>query len=119
MRHKILGALLVGAISVTPAISQNSNDGKSRKLIVYNQGNIQIITFNGAPTRTNSWGPDLMPGTGKIRPGRARMFNLDDGQGSCLYNLRAMFADGTVVSMQNADICGAIAAGDGWVTSNQ
>ncbi len=106
-------------LSVTGTLAGNSNDGKSREIIVYNQGNIQIIAFHGAPAKSNSWDPDLMPGIGKIRPGKARKFDLDDGKGACVYNLKALFAEGSTQDMRSANICEAIAAGSGWVVSNQ
>lgn len=121
MRIFTTAATLTAALFILPftgALAGNSNDGKSRELIVYNQGNVQIIAFHGAAAKTNSWGPDLIP-FGKIRPGKARKFSLDDGMGSCVYNLKAMFADRNIQVMRNANICEAIAVGSGWVVSNQ
>lgn len=113
-----LPVLLFSTLLTTEALAEGkSKDGKSRVLTVYNTGKLPVIRFNASPSNSKSWGPDLMP-LQSIRPGKFRRFDLDDGKGSCVFDLMAVFADGNVQVMEKGDICKAIAAGNGWMVSN-
>ncbi|MHA6262605.1 hypothetical protein ACXYMO_05345 [Arenibacterium sp. CAU 1754] len=110
---------LASCVSLSACDTPTSGDGKSRTLVVQNLGETPVIGFYAAPASAGASRVDLMPGAGFIAPGAARAFNLDDGNGTCIFNLRASFASGVDTEMRNGNICEAIANGQAWLVSDQ
>ena len=81
----LLSAPLAGA-------SAQSVDGLNRWVRINNQsGYLTVVTLHAVPSRIGSGAvasPDLIPAS-TIRPGDSLRINFDDGQGTCLYDLRA------------------------------
>ena len=110
---------LASFVSLSACDVPTSNDGKSRTLVVRNLGQSPVIGFYAAPAAAGVSRLDLMPGAGFIAPGAARAFNLDDGKGTCVFNLRVSFASGIDTEMRNGNICDAIAKGQEWLVADQ
>jgi hypothetical protein len=114
MMTRFLVSLAVLAACDVPA----STDGQSSALLVQNDGNSPVIGFFFAPSGAGGAVPDLMPGIGNIAPGALRRFNIDTGNGLCIFDLKATFASGVSTEMKNADVCGAIAGGQAWIVGD-
>jgi hypothetical protein len=51
------------------------------------------------------WGPDRLGTRGVITSGNSREFDLDDGSGSCISDLKVVFRDGREVTRFGVNIC--------------
>jgi hypothetical protein len=97
----------------------SSNDGQQRVLTVVNKGSVPIISFYaGRPGTTpgsrqptfelvsrNAEGMvDWLPLGLNLKPGAEQKFNIDDGKGTCVFEVYVQFLDG--VSRKNeGDVC--------------
>lgn len=109
-----------------------SNDGQQRILPVANDGSVPIIAlYAGRPGTTpasrqptlellssNAEGMvDFLPLGANIPPGTARKFNIDNGKGTCVFEVYVTFLDG--VSHKNqGDVCKLTRDGTVWLVSN-
>ena len=94
MRKYIMMAVAAAALLSAPlaGASAQSGDNVNRWVrINNNSGYLTVISLHAVPSRFGAGavaGPDLIPAY-TIRPGESLRFNFDDGQGTCLYDLRA------------------------------
>ena len=96
-------ALAAAAPAVTPTAGQ-SRDGQNRRVRVHNQTGAALQSLRAADVRTGEFGATLRGG-GTVAPGSSIQVLIDDGQGGCLYDLRAELAGGGVVLRENVNVC--------------
>ncbi|MDJ0388343.1 hypothetical protein QMO56_09480 [Roseomonas sp. E05] len=72
--------------------------------VVNNTGQTLEMLF-ASPVGSQDWGYDRL-GSQPVPSGSSRLVRLDPRDG-CRYDLRAVFRDGTVQDMRNADTCAA------------
>jgi hypothetical protein len=87
-----LAAALVATtlLGATAADAQQSYDGRSRWVTVYNNSRFQTIVSIHAippPSMPQTYDPDLIPGQ-TIPPGGSARILIDNGRGACVYNIR-------------------------------
>src|SRR5262245_40903951 len=87
----LAAAALMGAmLGVTSADAQQSYDGRSRWITVYNNSRFQTIVSIHAippPSMPQTYDPDLIPGF-TIPPGGSARLLVDNGRGACVFNIR-------------------------------
>jgi hypothetical protein len=87
----LLTATLAGTtLGSTSADAQQSYDGRSRWVTVYNNSRFQTVVSIHAippPSTPQTYDPDLIPGY-TIPPGGSARILIDNGQGSCIFNIR-------------------------------
>ncbi|MFO1014899.1 MAG: hypothetical protein U1E50_14155 [Caulobacteraceae bacterium] len=81
-----------------------SNDGRDRRVSIINARGSQLREFYATSTDTNDWGEDLL-GSGVIRPGQRSTIDVDDGNNNCMYDFKAVFADGRVIVRRAINAC--------------
>ncbi len=110
----------------------SSNDGQQRVLAVVNSGSVPIISlYAGRPGTTpgsrqptlellsrNAEGMvDFLPLGANIQPEKGSKFNVDDGNGTCVFEVYVQFLDG--VSRKNeGDVCKMTREDTVWLVSN-
>jgi hypothetical protein len=97
-----LGAAGFAAASAGPG--GQSRDGQNRRVRVHNQTGAILQKLQAADVRTGEFGADLLGGTA-VATGASAPVTIDDGQGGCLYDLRAELADGQVLVRENINVC--------------
>ncbi|KQW86398.1 hypothetical protein [Brevundimonas sp. Root1279] len=91
------------AVAASPAAVQ-SRDGQNRRVRVHNQTGAALQQLRAADVRTGEFGGNLLGGA-TVAAGSSAQVLIDDGQGGCLYDLRAELAGGTVVLRENVNVC--------------
>ena len=101
---------LAGAASASPVaentmvIKVQSRDGQNRRVTVHNQTGWTMLRFYASDSRVTSWEEDML-GRGTLAAGSSMMMNIDDGSGACLYDFKAEFTNGEVLTRMNVNVC--------------
>lgn len=88
----------------TAAPIAQSRDGQDRRVRIHNNTGWTMLRFYASDSRITSWQEDLL-GRGTLADGRSIMMNIDDGSGACLYDFRAEFTNGEVLTRYNVNVC--------------
>lgn len=99
----LAGAAEAAITAASPAATQ-SRDGQNRRVRIHNQTGAAVQNLRAADVRTGEFGANLLGG-GAVAPGSSAQVLIDDGQGGCLYDLRAELAGGGVVLRENVNVC--------------
>lgn len=94
----LAGCVDTGTTYYTPTSSAN------RHVTVYNASYSTITHFYGSRVGASSWEEDIL-GSSVIPSGAAVDINFDDGTGACLFDFKAIFADGSTAVEQSIDVC--------------
>ncbi|NJC40694.1 hypothetical protein GGQ87_000952 [Brevundimonas alba] len=100
-----LGATL-GATGLASAAAPEgqSRDGQNRRVRVHNQTGVVLQKLQAADVRTGEFSGDLLGGS-PVATGSSTPVTIDDGQGGCLYDLRAELAGGQTLVRENINVC--------------
>ena len=66
-------------------------------------GNV-VNSFYASNIKRTSWEEDIL-GKGVLQPGQRVTVNIDDGSGACLFDFRAVLANGRKVEARRVDVC--------------
>lgn len=75
-----------------------------RSVTVINATGYTITQFYGSNSGRSSWEEDIL-GSAVLPSGSAVDINFNDGTGACLFDFKAVFADGSSVVESNVDVC--------------
>lgn len=106
----IAGAGIAGAASAAPAaestmvINVQSRDGQNRRVTIHNQTGWTMLRFYASDARSTSWEEDIL-GSDTLASGRSWTVNIDDGSGACVYDFRAEFTNGEVLTRGGINVC--------------
>ncbi len=104
MKNTLKLAALVASALMTFTTSAGSDDGKDRRIDLVNDTNVTMTEFYASNIDSDSWEEDILDGS-YLRPGKKFEINIDDGTGYCLFDLKAVFADGDVVTENDFNVC--------------
>lgn len=99
----LAGAAEVAAAGAGPITAQ-SRDGQNRRVRIHNQTGAVLQRLQAADVRTGEYGADLLRGV-SVATGASAQVTIDDGQGGCLYDLRAELAGGQALVRENVNVC--------------
>lgn len=91
------------AALAAPAGAAQSRDGQNRRVRIHNQTGAALQQLRAADVRTGEFGANLLGGA--VASGSSAQVLIDDGQGGCLYDLRAELAGGQVLLRENVNVC--------------
>lgn len=77
---------------------------ENREVTVTNASSAAMIEFFASNTGTNNWEEDIL-GVDVLAVGEAIDVNIDDGSGSCVFDFKATFEDGSSAVMGDVDVC--------------
>jgi len=95
-----LAVALAGA-AVPAAMAQ---DGKDRRVRILNDTRTEMREFYASRSSTNDWEEDIL-GRSTLPAGQSVVINIDDGTGACMFDFKAVFADGDVVVREDINVC--------------
>jgi hypothetical protein len=98
MFAKILAIVLLLFASASPALAYN------RHVLIRNYTSQPIYHVYASNVDVTSWQEDML-GDSVIMPGKTVNFNIDDGLGYCLYDLKVVMKDGTKLIKENVNVC--------------
>lgn len=93
----ITGAFLAASMA-TGAFAQD------RRVQIVNKTGYTIIEFYGSNVGANDWEEDIL-GVDILRSGRTQTINFDDGSGYCMFDFKAVFSDGDVLTAKRINVC--------------
>lgn len=89
--------------TAAPAPMQ-SRDGMNRRVRIHNNTGWTMLRFYASDSRVDSWEEDML-GRGTLAAGNSIMMNIDDGRGACVYDFKAEFTNGQVLTRFNVNVC--------------
>ncbi len=106
----IVGAAVIGLGLAGCGGDQVSSGGTSvslnRNVAIVNQTGNTIWRFYGSRTSTSSWEEDIL-GSSVLSNGEAINIDFDDGTGSCVFDMKAEFRDGSAIVQNGVNVCTA------------
>lgn len=106
-------ATALGAMAFAPAapvaeskfaVIEVSRDGYNRRVRIHNQTGWTMLRFYASDSRKSSWEEDIL-GSSVLGNGRSVTINIDDGSGACVYDFKAEFTNGQVLTRMNVNVC--------------
>jgi hypothetical protein len=70
----------------------------------YFTAHVKAIEFYAPPVRTQRWGQDLL-GDAILPPASSALVSFDDRAGSCRFDLKVVFDDGSVSVRRDVNVC--------------
>jgi len=86
------------------ALSAVSAQAENRWVTVRNYTNFVMMEFYASNRDQTSWGHDWF-GMDVLGSGEEKAFNLDDGSGYCIWDLKVVFDDGDEVITNGFNVC--------------
>lgn len=105
-----LGAMAFAPAPAAPApeskivVTEVSRDGYNRRVRIHNQTGWTMLRFYASDSRKSDWEEDIL-GDSVLNNGRSVTVNVDDGSGACVYDFRAEFTNGQVLTRMNINVC--------------
>src|SRR3954470_2880959 len=87
---------LLAALAVTitsPQAASAAADGKDRKVLVQNLSSQTLQELYASPATAKTWEEDLL-GQRTVPAGDSISANIDNGTAECMYDLKAVMANG-------------------------
>ncbi|MDO9078734.1 MAG: hypothetical protein Q7U72_14970 [Brevundimonas sp.] len=95
---------VVAADKTAVSAPVQSRDGLNRRVRIHNNTGWTMLRFYASDSRVTSWEEDML-GRGTLAAGSSIMMNIDDGSGACLYDFKAEFTNGQVLTRFNVNVC--------------
>ena len=95
---------VVAADRTAVAAPAQSRDGQDRHVTIKNRTGWTMLRFYASDSRVTDWEEDML-GRGTLAAGNSIMMNIDDGSGACLYDFKAEFTNGQVLTRYNVNVC--------------
>ena len=92
------------ADKIAVSATVQSRDGLNRRVLIHNNTGWTMLRFYASDSRITSWQEDML-GRGVLNAGNSIMMNIDDGSGACLYDFKAEFTNGQVLTRYNVNVC--------------
>jgi len=92
------------AAPAAAAAPMQSRDNYNRRVRIHNQTGWTMLRFYASDSRVDSWEEDML-GREVLSAGASIMMNIDDGSGACLYDFKAEFTNGEVLTRMNVNVC--------------
>ncbi|WP_247743934.1 hypothetical protein [Shimia sp. R9_3] len=99
-RTTVIGAVAVAffAASVGPVVAQD------KRVRIQNETGYVMVEFYGSNAGTDDWEEDIL-GADILPPGGSVRVNFEDGTGYCMFDFKAVFEDGDVLTRSGVDVC--------------
>lgn len=96
---------LVAALAVVclPSLVVNA-EAADRRIKVINKSDYPMVKFQASNTKRKSWEEDIL-GDKTLMPGQSVIVNIDDGSGSCMFDLRATFEGSRKAEKRGVNVC--------------
>lgn len=99
---KKIAVIALSFVSLTAAYLHAQED---RHIRVINHASSAIRYLYATNVDRDRWGYDLLGPLNIISPGYYEDFNMDDGTGHCLYDMKAVLFDGRTATSHNFNAC--------------
>ena len=104
----IVSRLVATSLSIaTLAFAISAPDiaaAEDRRVRVINGTNVTVTSFYASNTSRGDWEEDIL-GSSVLPAGHSVMINIDDGSGACMFDFRAVLANGRRVEAYGMNVC--------------
>jgi hypothetical protein len=101
---RILSLGLVMMALAATVLAPGSATAEDRRVRIINAANITLNSFYASNVNRKSWEEDIL-GNSVLRPGQSVVVNINDGTGACMFDFRAVMADGRKVESYGMNVC--------------
>jgi hypothetical protein len=77
---------------------------QDRRVRIINGTGTTVTRFHASNTSRRNWEEDIL-GSSVLPAGRSVMVNIDDGSGACMFDFRAVLANGRTVEAYGMNVC--------------
>lgn len=103
LRSKLM--LLAIAVLAFGAIVAQAQSGENRVVRVINEASSPIYHLYVSNVDQENWGPDQLGLYESIDTNHYMAFNMDDGSGHCLFDIKAVLRDGRTAITHRLNVC--------------
>lgn len=105
LSYRIAGAAIIMAAAGWAGSAQATcADGRDRRVQVINETPVTLRELYGSNAGRESWEEDVL-GADVLPPGGMVRVNWDDGSCACVFDFRAVFADGSETVRRRFNVC--------------
>ena len=101
---RLMSAGLLFAAIVFTALAPDTAAAQDRRVRIINASNVTVNSFFASNTKRTSWEEDIL-GNSVLAPGQSVMVNINDGTGACMFDFRAVLANGRKVESHGMNVC--------------
>ena len=101
MQNTCLAAGLGAFAALFAAVSADAADYRVK---IINKTSYTMTSFHASNTKRNSWEEDML-GSKTIGPGGSFTANINDGTGTCMFDLRATFKGDKQAIRRGINVC--------------
>jgi hypothetical protein len=85
-------------------VAPDTAAAQDRRVRIINASNVTMNSFYASNVNRKSWEEDIL-GNSVLRPGQSVMININDGSGACMFDFKAVMADGRKVEQYGMNVC--------------
>lgn len=101
LKKALTGLIAMAFLAISIATPASAAD---RRVRIVNDTGYTIVEFYGSNVGSDSWEEDIL-GYDVIGPYSSMMIDFDDGSGYCLFDFKAVFNDGDVLTRKRVNVC--------------
>jgi hypothetical protein len=102
--YRLLSTSLLLATIAFALLFPDAASAQDRRVRIINAGNVTVNSFYASNTNRKSWEEDIL-GNSVLAPGQSVMVNINDGSGACMFDFRAVMANGRKVESYGMNVC--------------
>jgi hypothetical protein len=99
----LFSAILLATLAFGFAAADTAG-AQDRRVRIINAGNVTVNSFQASNTSRKSWEEDIL-GSSVLAPGQSVMVNINDGTGACMFDFKAVLANGRKVESYGMNVC--------------
>lgn len=78
--------------------------GESKRMRFINETDVSLVRLYVSNALVEEWGEDILRGP-EVRPGQSVVLVVGDDSGACMFDIKALYADGNESIAYGIDIC--------------
>lgn len=102
--HRFLSCAVLLATLAFGVLAPDTAAAQDRRVRIINAGSVTVNSFFASNTKRTSWEEDIL-GNSVLAPGQSVMVNINDGSGACMFDFRAVLANGRKVESHGMNVC--------------
>ncbi len=102
--YRFLSISLLFVTLAAVSLAPDAASAQDRRVRIINAGNVTVNSFYASNTNRQSWEEDIL-GNSVLAPGQSVMVNINDGSGACIFDFRAVLANGRKVESYGMNVC--------------
>ncbi len=102
--HRFLSCTVMLATLAFGFMTPDTAAAQDRRVRIINASNVTVNSFQASNTSRKSWEEDIL-GSSVLAPGQSVMVNINDGTGACMFDFKAVLANGRKVESYGMNVC--------------